>query len=209
MAYKSLFGQTLNTQSKLLRVLQEREFRRVGSQQQQRLDIRVLSASNRDLLKAVAKGTFRNDLYYRINVVPIHLPPLRERTEDIPLLLEHFLTQYNITCNRHVQGFSDEAMETLVAYPWPGNVRELQHIVEQILVLDDCDYIDIKSLPPVISQRRGTFNLFSENDLSLEEMEKRYIQFVLSRTKGIRQQAADILQINRKTLSAKIKKYGI
>jgi len=199
----------INTQCKLLRVLQEREFRRVGSQHRQKLDIRVLSASNRDLLKAVEKGTFRNDLYYRINVVPIHLPPLRARTEDIPLLLVHFLTQYNITCNRHVQGFSDEAMEMLVAYPWPGNVRELQHIVEQILVLDDCEYIDLKSLPPVISQRRGTFNLSSENDLSLEEMEKRYIQFVLRRTKGIRQQAADILQINRKTLSAKIKKYDI
>ncbi|MCJ7593800.1 MAG: sigma-54 dependent transcriptional regulator, partial [Desulfobacterales bacterium] len=122
-----------NIQCKLLRVIQEREFRKVGSQQPQKLDIRILCASNRDLIKAVEKGTFRNDLYYRINVVPIHLPPLRERSEDIPLLLEHFLKQYNVTCNREVRGFSDEAVDMLISYPWPGNVRELQHLVEQIL----------------------------------------------------------------------------
>jgi DNA-binding NtrC family response regulator len=100
-------------------------------------------------------------------------------------------------------------MDMMVAYPWPGNVRELKHIVEQILVLEDCDYVRPKHIPPVISQRRGVFNITSENDLSLEEMEKRYLRFVLRRTKGIRHQAADILQINRKTLSAKIKKYGL
>ena len=114
-----------------------------------------------------------------------------------------------VTCNRDVRGFSDEAVEMLTSYPWPGNVRELQHLVEQILVLDDCDYIRQGSLPPIISQRRGAFSLFSDNDLPLEEMEKRYIKFVLGRTRGIRQQAADILQINRKTLSFKIKKYGL
>ena len=97
----------------------------------------------------------------------------------------------------------------MVAYPWPGNVRELKHLIEQILVLEDCDYVRPEHVPPVISQRRGGFNITSENGLSLEEMEKRYIRFVLRRTKGIRQQAADILQINRKTLSTKIKKYGL
>ena len=200
---------SLKTQAKLLRVIQEREFRRVGSQKRQKLDIRILSASNHDLAKAVQRGTFRNDLYYRINVVPIHVPPLRERSEDIPLLVEYFLNKYSHQRNYKVNGFSEEAMDMMVAYPWPGNVRELQHIVEQILVLEDCDYVRPKHIPPVISQRRGVFNITSENDLSLEEMEKRYLRFVLRRTKGIRHQAADILQINRKTLSAKIKKYGL
>jgi two-component system response regulator AtoC len=200
---------SLKTQAKLLRVIQEREFRRVGSQQRQKLDIRIVAASNHDLAKAVQRGTFRNDLYYRIKVVPIHIPPLRERSGDIPVLVEYFLDRYNHRCNREVNGFSEEAMEMMVAYPWPGNVRELKHIIEQILVLEDCDYVRPEHIPPVISQRRGVFNISSENDLPLEEMEKRYIRFVLSRTKGIRQQAADILQINRKTLSAKIKKYGL
>ena len=199
----------VKTQAKLLRVIQEREFRRVGSQQQQRLDIRILAASNHDLAKAVQRGTFRNDLYYRINVVPIHIPPLRERSEDIPLLVEYFLKKYNHQYSHKINGFSEEAIEMMVAYPWPGNVRELKHLIEQILVLEDCDYVRPEHIPPIISQRRGVFNITSEHDLSLEEMEKRYIRFVLSRTKGIRQQAADILQINRKTLSTKIKKYGL
>jgi DNA-binding NtrC family response regulator len=200
---------SLKTQAKLLRVIQEREFRRVGSQQQQRLDIRILAASNHDLAKAVQRGTFRNDLYYRINVVPIHIPPLREHSEDIPLLVGYFLNKYNPQYSHKISGFSEEAMEMMVAYPWPGNVRELKHLIEQILVLEDCDYVRPEHIPPVISQRRGGFNITSEDDLSLEEMEKRYIRFVLRRTKGIRQQAADILQINRKTLSTKIKKYGL
>ncbi len=200
---------SLETQAKLLRVIQEREFRRVGSQQRQRLDIRIVAASNRDLAKAVERGTFRNDLYYRINVVPIHIPPLREHPEDIPLLVEYFLNKYIHQHSHKVNGFSEEAMEMMVAYPWPGNVRELKHLIEQILVLEDCDYVRPEHVPPVISQRRGGFNITSEDGLSLEEMEKRYIRFVLRRTKGIRQQAADILQINRKTLSTKIKKYGL
>lgn len=200
---------SLKIQAKLLRVIQEREFRRVGSQQRQRLDIRILAASNHDLAKAVHRGTFRNDLYYRINVVPIHIPPLRERSEDIPLLVEYFLNNYSHQRNYKVNKFSEEAMDMMVAYPWPGNVRELKHLIEQILVLEDCDYVRPEHIPPVISQRRGVFNITSEGDLSLEEMEKRYLRFVLRRTKGIRHQAADILQINRKTLSAKIKKYGL
>ncbi len=200
---------SMKTQAKLLRVIQEREFRRVGSQQQQRLDIRILAASNHDLAKAVQRGSFRNDLYYRINVVPIHIPPLREHSEDIPLLVEYFLNKYNHQYSHKINGFSEEAIEMMVAYPWPGNVRELKHMIEQILVLEDCDYVLPEHIPVVISQRRGMFNITSDSDLSLEEMEKRYLRFVLSRTKGIRQQAADILRINRKTLSAKIKKYEL
>ena len=199
-------------QCKLLRVIQEREFRKVGSQTRQKLDIRILCASNLDLLKAVERGTFRNDLFYRINVVPIHLPPLRERIEDIPLLLDHFIEHYNKIYQCDVQGYSEDALELLQGYPWPGNVRELRHIVEQILVLEKCDFIRSKHLPVSISRRRGAFGFSYTNGsghLSLEEMEKKYIEFILNKTGGIRQHAADILQINRKTLSVKIKKFGL
>jgi transcriptional regulator with PAS, ATPase and Fis domain len=163
-------------------------------------------------MMAVEKGSFRNDLYYRINVVPIHLPSLRERLEDIPLLLDHFLEKYNRKYNRKVKGFSVNAMNILSGYPWPGNVRELQHMLEQILVLEKCDFISAKHIPVNISRKRGVFD-FSDSDgnghLSLEGMEKRYIRFILTKTGGIRHQAAEILQINRKTLSAKIKKYEL
>ena len=199
-------------QCKLLRVIQEREFRKVGSQVRQKLDIRILCASNLDLLKAVERGTFRNDLYYRINVVPIHLPPLRERVEDIPLLLDYFLDYYSQIYKSEIQGYSDDALELLQSYPWPGNVRELRHIVEQILVLEKCDFIRSKHLPVSISRRRGAFGFSYSNGSghpSLEEMEKKYIQFILNKTGGIRQHAADILQINRKTLSVKIKKFEL
>ncbi|NVL90038.1 MAG: sigma-54-dependent Fis family transcriptional regulator [Desulfobacterales bacterium] len=197
----------LNTQAKLLRVIQEREFMKVGSRKRRRLDIRILAASNRDLRKEVEKGAFREDLYYRLNVVPIHLLPLRERPEDIGLLVEHFLKKYNHKCNCNVRGISEKALEMLISYSWPGNVRELEHLVERVLVLENCDVIRPEHLPPFITQRQGEFQVFSNNGLSLQEVEKRYIQFVLHRTNGRRQQAADILGINRKTLAAKIKKY--
>ncbi len=201
-----------NTQCKLLRVIQEREFRKVGSQKRQKVDIRIICSSNIDLLGSIERGTFRNDLYYRINVVSIHIPALRERPEDILLLLDHFIKYYNRAYNRHVQGCVAEVQDILSVYPWPGNVRELRHMVEQILVLEKCDYIRASHLPVNISKRKGSFNYtcgHGNGHLSLEEMEKRYIQFVLRETGGIRAQAADILQINRKTLSAKIKKYEL
>lgn len=195
-------------QSKLLRVIQERTFRKVGGRQTQEVDIRIISASNQNLLKAVERGTFRNDLYYRLNVIPLHIPPLREHSEDIPLLLDYFLKCHNSNLDRNCKGFSDEALEILAAYPWPGNVRELIHTVEQIMVLENVDVIRVENLPKTISQRRGDFD-FSNESMSLETLEKRYIRFVLQKTRGIRWQAAKILGINRKTLAAKIKKYGL
>lgn len=202
---------SMKTQSKLLRVIQEREFMKVGSQKRRKLDIRILSSSNIDLERAIERGAFRNDLYYRINVVPIHLPPLRERSEDIPMLLEYYLKKCNLMFRRDVKGFNDEAMDVLTAYPYPGNIRELKHLVEQIVVLNSSgsNEISIGDIPPSVSHRKGMFNLFSGKDLPLEEVEKKYIMFILSRTRGIRGQAAEILGINRKTLSCKIKKYGL
>ena len=200
---------SLNIQAKLLRVIQEREFMKVGSQKRVKLDIRIIASSNRDLKEAIKEGAFREDLYYRLSVVPIKLPPLRDRTGDVPLLVDHFLKLHFQKRNGRQRSVSKRALEMLSAYPWPGNVRELEHTIERILILEDCDVIEPEHLPAFISQRQGEFQVFKEESFSLEELEKRYIQFVLRQTKGKRQEAARILGINRKTLTSKIKKYGL
>jgi len=200
---------SLNIQAKLLRVIQEREFMKVGSQKRKKLDIRIIASSNRDLKEAIKDGSFREDLYYRLSVVPIKLPPLRDRTGDVPLLVEHFLKLRSQKRNGRQRSVSKRALEMLSAYLWPGNVRELEHTIERILILEDCDVIEPEHLPAFISQRQGEFQVFSDESFSLEELEKRYIQFVLRQTKGRRQETARILGINRKTLTAKIKKYGL
>jgi len=200
---------SLNIQAKLLRVIQEREFMQVGSQKRIKLDIRIIASSNRDLNEAVKAGSFREDLFYRLSVIPIPLPPLRERRGDIPLLAEHFLRKYSQKGNREVSGISPAAMKMLSAYAWPGNVRELEHTIERIVILEDGDIIQPEHLPSFISQRQGEFQVFTEEDHTLEDLGKRYIQFILRRTKGRRQDAARILGINRKTLSHKIEKYNL
>ncbi len=199
---------SLNIQAKLLRVIQEREFMKVGSQKRIKLDIRIIASSNRDLLEAIKAGTFREDLYYRLSVIPIHLPPLRERTGDIPRLVDHFLRRYSQKGAREVNGISSRALKMLEDYSWPGNVRELEHTIERIVILEDGEIIQPEHLPSFISQRQGEFQVFSDEYYSLDELEKRYIQFIVRRTKGRRQEAARILGINRKTLSHKIKKYN-
>jgi two-component system response regulator AtoC len=199
---------SLNIQAKLLRVIQEREFMKVGSQKRIKLDIRIIASSNRDLQEAIKAGTFREDLYYRLSVIPIHLPPLRERTGDIPRLVDHFLRRYSKKGTREVNGISARALKMLEDYSWPGNVRELEHTIERIVILEDGEIIQPEHLPSFISQRQSEFQVFSDEYYSLDELEKRYIQFILRRTKGRRQEAARILGINRKTLSHKIKKYN-
>jgi len=200
---------SMNIQAKLLRVIQEREFVKVGDQRRIKLDIRILSASNRNLLESVRSGTFREDLYYRLSVVPIQLPPLRERKEDIPFLVNHFMEKFSKKIKKARPEVSQEAMEILQEYSWPGNVRELEHTIERILILEDAEVIHARHLPSFISQREGEFQMLSEEPLSLDEIEKKYIRFVLRRTRGKKSQAADILGINRKTLGMKIKKYGL
>jgi two-component system response regulator AtoC len=196
-------------QAKLLRVIQEREFMKVGDQKKIKLDIRIISASNKDLQQSIKQGLFREDLYYRLSVVPVRLPPLRKRKGDIPLLINHFLDKHSRKVRRSVPRISPEAMEVLVEYNWPGNVRELEHTIERILILEDADLIKTRDLPSFISQRQGEFQMFSEDVLSLQELEKRYIRFILRKTKGKKMEAADILGINRKTLGMKIKKYEL
>jgi DNA-binding NtrC family response regulator len=200
---------SLNIQAKLLRVIQEREFMQVGSQRRIKLDIRIIASSNRDLSEAIKSGSFREDLFYRLSVIPIRLPPLRDRTGDLPLLVEHFLRKYSQKAKREVSGISLAALKLLSSYAWPGNVRELEHTIERIVILEDCDVIQPEHLPSFITQRQGEFQVFTEEEHSLEDLEKRYIQFILHRTKGRRQDAARILGINRKTLRAKIEKYNL
>jgi two-component system, NtrC family, response regulator AtoC len=198
-----------NIQAKLLRVIQEREFMKVGSQRRIKLDIRIIASSNRDLSEAIKAGTFREDLFYRLSVIPIHLPPLRERTGDIPLLVDHFLRKHSQKGHREMTGISSRALKLLNDYSWPGNVRELEHTIERILILEDGAIIQPEHLPSFILQRQGELQVFSDDNYSLEELEKRYIQFILSQTKGRRQEAARILGINRKTLGNKIEKYKL
>ncbi|MFC1883692.1 sigma-54-dependent transcriptional regulator [Thermodesulfobacteriota bacterium] len=200
---------SLKIQAKLLRVIQEREFMKVGDQEKIKLDIRIISASNSNLKKSVRSGEFREDLYYRLSVVPIHLPPLRKRKEDIPLLINHFLKKYSNKIKKPVPSVSHEAMEIFSEYAWPGNVRELEHTIERILILEDTDVIRTRDLPSFISQRQGEFQMLSEEPVTLQELEKRYIRFVLRHTKGKKKVAAGILGINRKTLGLKIKKYDL
>lgn len=200
---------SLNIQAKLLRVIQEREFMKVGSQKRTKLDIRIIASSNRELKEAIKEGIFREDLYYRLSVIPIHLPPLRERTGDLPLLVEHFLKKHGQKSVREVKGFSPRALKMLGDYSWPGNVRELEHTIERILILEDAEIIEPEHLPSFISQRPGEFQVFSDEKYTLEELEKRYIQYILRQTKGTRQEAAAVLGINRKTLVQKIKKYSL
>ena len=200
---------SLNIQAKLLRVIQEREFMRIGSQKRIKLNIRIIASSNKDLREASKVGSFREDLFYRLSVIPIHLPPLRERIEDIPPLVEHFMKKHAGKGRRQNQRISERALELLCAYSWPGNVRELEHTIERILILEDGEVIEPQHLPVFITQRRGEFQVFSEELQTLEELEKRYIRYILHRTKGRRQEAARILGINRKTLTLKIRKHGL
>ena len=176
---------SLNIQAKLLRVIQEREFMQVGSQKRIKLDIRIIASSNRDLEGAIKSGAFREDLFYRLSVIPIHLPPLRERSEDIPLLAEHFLRKYAQKGNREVTGIAPAAMKMLCSYAWPGNVRELEHTLERILILEDGDIIEPEHLPASFPAHGGIPGVYRGRPYP-GGLEKRYIQFVLQRTRGAR-----------------------
>jgi transcriptional regulator with GAF, ATPase, and Fis domain len=142
----------LSIQVKLLRVLQEREIERLGGKETIKLDVRLVAATNRDLAVEMRAGTFREDLYYRLNVIPIHLPPLRERVNDVPLLADHFLKKFSAENNRKIKGFSREAMAALMRYPWPGNVRELENLIQRMVILDSDSVIGMDDLPPPSSQ---------------------------------------------------------
>ncbi len=198
-------------QAKLLRALQERVIRRVGGRENIEVDVRVIAATNQDITEAVRKGEFREDLYYRLNVVRIHLPDLRERREDIPLLIDHFLKRYAESNNQEPRHFSNEAMRLLMGYDWPGNVRELQNAVEHALAISDSSILTIADLPPDISGLAGRSPSYEPltEARSLEEVERRHILRVLEETGGNHVRAAEILGIDRRTLYRKLDKYKV
>jgi len=194
---------SLPFQAKLLRALELGEIKRVGGNETIHVDVRVVVATNRDLERMMREKTFREDLYWRLNVVPISLPPLRERREDIADLARHFLRKFAARDGKEVEDFTPEALRLLEAYPWPGNVRELEHVVERAVALDRKGRIELEDLPEAL-RRAGP-----RPHQTLEELEREYIRRVLAETQGSRQQTAAILGIDRKTLYRKILRYGL
>jgi two-component system response regulator HydG len=199
------------TQVKLLRVLQEREFEPLGSTKTIHVDIRLITATNKELEAEVKEGRFREDLFYRLNVVPIHLPPLRERKEDIPLLADHFFRLYQEKNRKSIKGFLPKTIDTLMRYDWPGNIRELENVIERAILLCRSDYISPEDLPPPLQgEQGGEKPLISiPPGMTLEEVERETIIQTLEETGGNRTQTAQILGISRKTLQNKLKEYGL
>ncbi|NIO48739.1 MAG: response regulator [Candidatus Aminicenantes bacterium] len=203
-------GIGLNIQAKLLRAIQEREVTRVGSTKPLRIDVRILAATNENLEGLVRKGKFREDLFYRLSVVPIHLPALRERKEDIPYLIEHFLQKYNKKARKNIIGISDGVKKALMDYDWPGNIRELENTIERAVVLSKGSKIELEDLMyHGISTATSLFHPVKGKYHTLDDIEKEYIRTVLLAQQGNKSKTAKILGIDRKTLWAKAKKYKI
>jgi two-component system response regulator AtoC len=203
----------LALQVKLLRVLQEEEVRPLGESKSRQVDVRVIAATARELEDEVAAGHFREDLFYRLNVLRVQVPPLRERREDIPLLVDHFLAVFREALGKPVRGIADDALERLVAYPWPGNVRELENVMERALILATSERIGLRELPANVVESEGTGAFGSDADLSLRrarrQAEVETIRRALRATGGNRTQAARLLQISHRALLYKLKDYGI
>jgi two-component system response regulator AtoC len=209
----------LMLQAKLLRVLEEQSFRRLGGLKDINLDLRVIAATNKNLREAVKEGAFRQDLYFRLNVIHITIPPLRERPEDIPPLASFFLQHYNRKFKRHIEGISPEALDLLIHHDWPGNVRELRNAMERAMILEDTSFITPASLPMTVSHQTpgvvapAALPAFPPNlpeaGLSLEDNERRLLVLALEKTGGNQTQAARLLRITRDTLRYKMKKFNL
>jgi DNA-binding NtrC family response regulator len=199
---------SLPTQVVLLRVLQERKFERVGGEETLTTDARIIAATNRDLKKAMVEGSFREDLYWRLNVISIHLPPLRERREDIPQLVGNFIASYNERLGKYVRSFSPEAMDLVFAHHWPGNVRELENVVERSIVLAKGDRITPEDLPAELKSRAATCSP-GEHTSNLDRMERDHILSVLEKCGWNKYKAAKMMSISRSTLYSKIGKHGL
>ncbi len=197
---------SLGTQAKFLRVLQDRSFKRVGGTREIEVDVRVVAASNRDLETHVREGSFRQDLFYRLNVIPVRLTPLRDRPADVPVLAYHFLARANVLFHKNIKGFTPEAEALLRSYRWPGNVRELKNVVERIVILGSSDVIGAEDLPGEITTFHASRNAFpvSGPPRRLEEVERAYILEVLKMVNGNKTKAAEVLGITRQTLRTKL-----
>jgi len=204
----------LTMQVKLLRVIQERELTRVGGEKVLTVDVRVVAATNKNLSEQVAKGSFREDLYYRLNVIELEIPPLRKRQEDIPLLAQHFIEHFAEKNRKQIKGFTPGAMDALIRYQWPGNVRELMNAVERGVVLSRSEYLDIDDLPFIRSLAQSQADPLqimeqANGDMSLDAVEKATILKALKSADGNKSETARRLGITRKTLHKKLKMYGV
>ena len=205
---------SLNMQLKLLRVLQEGEFERVGGTETLKVDVRIVAATNKDLKKAIKEGTFRQDLYYRLNVIPILVPPLRERREDIKYLVNHFIEKFNRVYGKSIREIEPRAMEIIENYDYPGNIRELENLIERIVVLDKKSKISVSDLPDSVRQASGEFDdetIDFDKGLGnlVEDYERNLILKALEQNSFNKLQTAKMLNMNRGTLMSKLKKYGI
>ncbi len=200
---------SLTLQGKILRVLQDREIRAVGGTQSKAIDVRVISATHRDLKACVREGKFREDLFYRLNVIPIAVPALRDRVEDIPLLVEHFIQKYTLQNNSKVEGVTPEALARLVAHPWPGNVRELANTIERAVVLARSALLtESDVMGSALESARVGFDQIFAGTPTLDQLEERYIKLIMARCSNRKEEAAKILGVNRRTLYRKEKQYG-
>ncbi|HAO30719.1 MAG TPA: transcriptional regulator, partial [Treponema sp.] len=198
-----------SVQIKILRVLQEKKFERVGGEQTLEVDVRVIAATNRNLEEEVKKGTFREDLYYRLNVIHIHVPPLRERKDDIPLLMASFLEEFNRENAKHITGVDSRAKAALFKYNWPGNIRELRNCMESAVVMCGTDTITLDDLPPSVSQASGEEAVSIPVGTPLEEAEKMLVQANLAANRNNKSKTAEVLGIGRKTLQRKLSDWGM
>jgi transcriptional regulator with PAS, ATPase and Fis domain len=196
------------TQVKLLRVLQERKFRRLGGRNEQTVDVRVIAATNVNPADAVKNGKLREDLYYRLNVFAMELPPLRQRKEDLPLLIQSFLAEFNERNNKRVSALDPAAMRILEQYNWPGNVRELRNVIERAVILSQGEFVDPKHLPPLVTDSPDVVKptLSLAPGTTVEEAERRLILMTLEHTRDNKTRAAEILGISLKTLHNKLNK---
>jgi len=204
-----------SVQVKLLRAIQEREIRRVGDTRDIKVDVRLIAASNRDVAKAVADGILREDLFYRLNVIPINLPPLRDRREDISLLAAHFVRKISAELGKSVKGVSAEALAVLENYRWPGNIRELENVIERALVLGSGETLEADALPPDLQQSRVSQDVPVEIpadgldlEATLDQIENRYLQMALARTGGVQTRAAELLRVSFRQFRYKLQKHS-
>ena len=198
-----------SVQIKLLRVLQDKQFERVGGEETIEADVRIIAATNRDLKEAIAQGTFREDLFYRLNVVNIHIPPLRERREDIPLLVAVFLKEFALENDRKIEALEPKARMILYNYSWPGNVRELRNCIESSVVMSKSSIITVDDLPPHIRGDSEANVIRLSTGMSLADAEKEIIRSTVAAQKGNKSRAAEVLGIGRKTLHRKLQEYGL
>jgi len=198
----------LHLQAKLLRVLQEREYEKVGSSRPVKVNVRILTASHRPLEALIKAGQWREDLYYRLNVVTILLPPLRERRSDLPLLIDHFLRRFAEKNGKKIGGITAEARDILLRYDYPGNVRELENIIERAVVLTRDDVIGSGDLPLTVQEAEATDDRETNLTAAVERLERRMIRDALARSDGIQTRAADLLGMSERALRYKLEKYG-